>query len=380
VTRFRDLDPAEYALPARTREKLLSPALVVYLDKVRENVQRILAYAGTPDRWRPHIKTTKIPAVYSELIQAGVRHFKCATTREARVLLEVLEEAAVPDADLLLAYPLRGPGLEVLAGLARKHSTTRVSLLCEDPGLIDSIPQPLSIFVDVNPGMDRTGVPLADRDRLHAVVRGAGGRFRGIHYYDGHLHGPIEARQDEVFACYDLALELCRELRELGFPPEEIITSGTPAFLHALAYPRFRELGNIVHRLSPGTVVFHDLRSEQENPDLQLTPAALLFTRVISRPRTDLATCDVGSKSIAAEGEHVCAFVLGHAELEPQIPNEEHLPLRAVSAAAPDLGTELMLIPHHVCPTVNLAEQVLLVDGEKIGTAVVTARAHDLLA
>ncbi len=378
MTRLLDLDPADYALPRATRDKLLSPALIVHLDRVRENVALILSHTGSPGRWRPHIKTTKIPAVYRELVRAGLRHFKCATTREARVLLEVLREENVSDGDLLLAYPLRHPALGVLGELARTYTGTRISVLCEDPDLALTIPEELSIFIDVNPGMDRTGVPLSEPERLQAVVAAAANRFRGIHFYDGHLHGPVEQREAEIFACYDKALELCIKLRDAGFPAEEIITSGTPAFLHALRYPGFQRTDGLTHRVSPGTVVFHDWRSERENPGLDLTPAAVLFTRVISRPRHGLATCDAGSKSVAAEGDHACALVIGHPNLEAQTPNEEHLPLRAIEGEAPALGKELFLVPHHVCPTVNLAEQVLVVDGERISVAEVTARAHDL--
>src|SRR6185295_15416095 len=85
---FAALDAARYALPEAELARLLTPALVIHLDLVRENVRRMLAYTGSPERWRPHVKTTKTPAVFGELLAAGLRQFKCATLREARVLLE----------------------------------------------------------------------------------------------------------------------------------------------------------------------------------------------------------------------------------------------------------------------------------------------------
>jgi D-serine deaminase-like pyridoxal phosphate-dependent protein len=91
-------------------------------------------------------------------------------------------------------------------------------------------------------------------------------------------------------------------------------------------------------------------------------------------------TCDAGSKSIAAEAGDPCAFVLGHPELVPLRPSEEHLPLSVRSGPLPPRGTELLLVPRHVCPTVNLAEQAILVEnGEVREIAPVSARAHDLL-
>ena len=89
---FERLDPESYRLPASLTSDLLSPALVVYLDRVRDNVRWMIAAAGGDvDRWRPHVKTTKIPEVWTELVRAGLTRFKCATTREAELLLEVLE-------------------------------------------------------------------------------------------------------------------------------------------------------------------------------------------------------------------------------------------------------------------------------------------------
>src|SRR5688572_31562514 len=112
---FAGLDPAGYALPGELAERALSPALVVHLGAVRHNIARAIELCGgDPGRWRPHVKTTKIPAVMRELALAGVRHFKCATTREAAVLLDTLAQAGAAGGDLLVAYPLVGPALKRL--------------------------------------------------------------------------------------------------------------------------------------------------------------------------------------------------------------------------------------------------------------------------
>ena len=70
-------------LPPEARARLLSPALVISLDAARSNIARIVEIVGGAERWRPHVKTSKIPAIFSALLQAGVRHYKCATLREA---------------------------------------------------------------------------------------------------------------------------------------------------------------------------------------------------------------------------------------------------------------------------------------------------------
>lgn len=80
------------------------------------------------------MKTTKSTDVWAELIRAGVRQYKCATTREAAVMLATLEKEAVRGADLLVSYPHVGPALTRLADLADRYSATRVRLLFGFPG------------------------------------------------------------------------------------------------------------------------------------------------------------------------------------------------------------------------------------------------------
>jgi len=383
VSGFSRLDLSDYALPEEFIRRVCSPALVIYLDRVRENLERVTALlGGEVARWRPHVKTTKIPAVFAEMARAGVRGFKCATVREADHLGAALHGEGVAGGDVLVAYPLLGPSLDRLGRLAASRPETRHSVLCEDPDALDRLAPELDVFVDVNSGMDRTGVPIEDRARVLEIALRAGDRFRGVHYYDGHLtQADAGERRRAVFECYDRLVELVGFLIRSRVRVAEITTSGTPSFLDALDYRGFDAFPDTAHRLSPGTVVYHDLRSEEQSPELDLRPAAIVLSRVVSHPREGHVTCDAGSKSIAAEAGDPCAFVLGHPELVPLRPSEEHLPLAVHSGDPPRRGTELYLAPRHVCPTVNLAEQAILVSGGEVREiAQVSARAHDLLA
>lgn len=376
---FAAVPDEAYRLPAAFVSTLQTPALVVWLDRVRENVRRVLALTGGPQRWRPHLKTSKIPAVWATLLAAGVRHVKCATTREAAVFADVVAAAGV-DADLLVAFPHRGPALRRLGAIARTAPRLRMTVLVEDPAVLAELPDRLGVFVDVDPGMHRTGVPLADTAAVVALARAAGDRFRGLHCYDGHRHEPdLARRRAAIFADYERLLALVERLAADGRAPAELVTAGTPAFRHALAFPGFAAGAPFVHRVSPGTVVYHDARTERENPDLALVPAALVLTRVVSHPTADIATCDAGSKSLAAEAGDPCAFVLGRRGLCATTPSEEHLPFRCAAGARPARGEVLPLVPLHVCPTVNLAEQAVLVDAGRAPHIVpVAARAHEL--
>jgi len=373
--------PAAFDLPPGWTERVLTPALVVRLDRVRHNVARVLgALGGDPDRWRPHVKTTKMPEVWLELVRAGVRHFKCATTREAGWLLETLERAGVAG-DVLVAYPLVGPGLARLGELAARYRGSRLSVLCEDERAPAEVPRGVGIFLDLNPGMDRTGLPLASGAELLRLARAAGPRLRGVHCYEGHLTEPDEdRRRAAVHAGYAELARRVEELARSGLAIEEVVTAGTPAFLSAAAPSGLAELAGTRHRVSPGTVVFHDARSAEQNPGLALEPAATVLARVVSRPSPGRITCDAGSKSLAAEAGDRCAVVIGHPELLAEAPSEEHLPFAvAGGGAGPARGALLHLVPRHVCPTVNLADEALLVDGDSVRVVPVAARGHELL-
>ena len=62
--------------------------------------------------------------------------------------------------DVLLAVPQVGPALRALGRLAEEHDAQTFSVLCEDADRVGEIPAKVGIFVDLNPGMDRTGIPL----------------------------------------------------------------------------------------------------------------------------------------------------------------------------------------------------------------------------
>jgi len=359
-----------------------TPALLVRLDRVRSNLAELLRRADGPERLRPHLKTTKIPEVWALLFEAGIRRFKCATTKEAAVLLQ-LAEARGQEADLLVAYAHRGPNLARLAALAAEHPRQRLSLLCEDPEhAAEAAGKGLGLYLDLDPGSLRSGVPLDQAGRAAATVAAAGEALRGWHSYEGEVRDPDPAeRQRRCFARYERLLEALPALESIAGPDRagelELVTSGTPGFDAALAYPGFCDR---LHRVSPGTVVFHDLTSQEFGLE-GFRFAATVLTTVASAPAPGRLTLDAGSKAVdAACGVPHCA-VVGWDGLVPEAPSEEHLPVEARSGRTPPAGARLELVPRHVCPTVNLYDLAVLLDGERGARLVpVRGRGHEVAA
>src|SRR6476469_5848640 len=89
-------------------DQVPSPALLVYPDRVEENIRRMVAIAGGVARLRPHMKTNKLPEVVAMHLAQGITKFKCATIAEAEMI------AAVGAPDVLLAYQPVGPNVERL--------------------------------------------------------------------------------------------------------------------------------------------------------------------------------------------------------------------------------------------------------------------------
>jgi D-serine deaminase-like pyridoxal phosphate-dependent protein len=361
-------------------EELLTPALAVYPKAVAGNIeQTICLLGGSADRWRVHIKTAKLNYTVRMLLDRGVANFKCATT------LELLSACQAGAKDILLAYPSIGANARRVREIAEQYAGTVISVLIESPAQIAQWRgSRVGIFIDVNPGMNRTGVEqtrMTEIVELARAVEQTGLPFRGLHYYDGQYGSvPEPDRTHKAHCGYDQLLAIVNALRINGIRVAEVITAGTPTFPSSLSYSGFRDHSLFLHRASPGTVVYHDAVSLSQLPsDYAYQPAALVIARVVSHPRKGIITCDAGHKSVSADAGVPTCRVAGHPELTPLSPSEEHLPMSvAEGARTPEPGELLYLLPRHICPTVNNFDHALIVrDGAIESIEQVTARGRE---
>lgn len=360
-------------------ETLLTPALAIYPDIVDCNIAATVRLLGNdPNRWRPHLKTAKLGFIMRRLAERGIVQAKCSTT------VELAAACGAGMKDVLLAYPVVGANARRVRELTEHHAGVRISVLAENPAQVSAWSgSRLGIFIDVNPGMDRTGIEQARIPAILEVARAvdaAGLAFRGLHYYDGHVAAPLMSeRQTLAHRGYDRLMEIVAAVERAGFHVEEVITSGTPAFPCAAAYEPFQTTG-FVHRASPGTVVYSDSTSLTQLPaEWGYQPAAVVVSTVVSHPKANYITCDAGHKSVSADaGVPTCA-VIGRPDLRPLKPSEEHLPIEVQDGGArPEIGTALYLVPRHVCPTVNNFDDALIVSGNRVVSLErVTARGHE---
>jgi D-serine deaminase-like pyridoxal phosphate-dependent protein len=353
----------EYVI--RDTSGIYTPALIFYKDLIRRNIARAIEIAGSPERLRPHAKTHKTREITRMELDAGITKHKCATLAEA----EMLASAGAPD--VLLAYPPVGPNCRRLAQLIWAYPPCRFSAIVDHPAAAETLSQAmaaagltLETLIDLEVGMRRTGIAPGDEAvKLYEMIdRLPGLRPGGIHAYDGQNHQEgLAERQAAVDALLGSVLSFRSNLEKKGLPVPRLILGGTPTFsVHSrLDLPGLE--------CSPGTFVLHDHGYGRRYPDLGFTPAAVLLTRVISRPTPTRVTLDLGYKAVASDppaGKR--CLLLNVPDYEAVLQNEEHLVVETPAAGRFQPGDEVYAMPTHICPTCAMHRQAYVVENAAV--------------
>jgi D-serine deaminase-like pyridoxal phosphate-dependent protein len=345
-------------------DRIDSPALVVYPDRVKENIALALAMVdGDPSRLRPHVKTHKSPEATRLLLDAGIHKFKCATIAEA----EMLAICGAPD--VLLAYQPIGPKLQRFIALIKKYPDTKFSCLFDNPSAAAAMEKAflsnqlrVPVYLDLNLGMNRTGiVPGDDAKQLYKKYEREtpyGIHPIGLHAYDGHIRDADFAQRKQKCDIAFAAVEKLRDEIAATVPATAplIVAGGSPTFsIHC-------RRKNV--ECSPGTFIYWDKGYMELCPEQAFKPAALVITRVVSLPDPTKLCLDLGHKSIAAEGELAkrVHFSDTPMPLVALSQSEEHLVVDAGPGHGYQPGDILYGMPAHICPTVALFERAFTIE------------------
>lgn len=338
-----------------------SPSILVYPDRIGENIRRMISIAGSPQRLRPHVKTHKMPEVVKLQLNYGITKFKCATIAEA-------EMAATAGAtDLLLAIQPVGPNLERFFALRKKFGTAMISCIADnnsDLGRISemsvSTGMQTTVWLDLNVGMNRTGIIPGDNavqlyQKMSVLPMLKAG---GLHVYDGHIHEPDpQVRQKLCAEAFAPVASMLEKLQEKGFADVPIVAGGTPSFpVHAMHGDQ---------ELSPGTTLLWDWGYGLNYTDMDFLHAAVLLTRVISKPAPGLLCLDLGHKAVASEMPHPRVRFMDLNDYQFTGHNEEHLVIRTQDAEKFNTGDVLYGIPWHICPTIDRHDRATVVINNK---------------
>ena len=335
-----------------------SPALLVYPDRIQENIRRMIRIARGVKTLRPHMKTHKMPEVIRMQVEQGITRFKCATIAEAEMT------AAAGAEDVLLGYQPVGPNVDRFLELAARFPSVRFSCTTDNRASVGDLSDAaarsstrLEILVDLDVGQHRTGIApdthAFDLYRLIAALPALAPG--GLHAYDGHVHeSDITERTAACEAAFAPVEVLRRKLEREGLPVPRVVAGGTPTL------PIHARRGNV--ECSPGTCILWDAGYGKKLSDLDFLPAAVVLTRVVSKPTSNRLCLDLGHKSIASEMPHPRVVFLNLAEFNALAHNEEHLVGETVNAGSFRVGDCLYGIPWHICPTVALHSEAVVVE------------------
>lgn len=348
-----------------------SPALLVYPDRVEQNLKRMIERAGGTERLRPHVKTHKMAQVVRMKRAAGITRVKAATLAEA----EMCAAEGMPE--VMLSFPQTGPNVARLLQLTQRFRDTQFATITDDPGHLlhlsaafAAASSKIEVWLDIDVGQHRSGMPPDERAlALYLQAHELPGTIAGgLHVYDGQVRdGDLTARIDSGEKSFEPVANLIEKIRRAGLPMKRPACGGTPTFpVHARQVDR---------DCCPGTCVFWDASYAGKFPDLQFEFAALLLGRVVSRPVGNRVCIDLGYKSVSPDNPTIRVELLNVPEAKVCGQWEEHLTVETPEAAKFSVGDPVFGVPFHVCPTVALHREAHIVrDGRVTETWPVTAR------
>ncbi len=363
---------APESAPARLRQLvgqgvavIDTPALVVDLDAMQRNLQRMADYAQAHGmRLRPHAKMHKSANLSLRQMQAGAVGVCVQKTSEA----EALAAAGVPDIYISneVIAPAKLARVATLARTLNAHNG-RLAIAVDHLQGIEALAKAMGagenlidVFVELDVGQNRCGVaePADVLPLAQAITRQPALRLAGLQAYNGraqHLRTVAERR-----AALDTVIARVREARRVveaaGLALPLVTGAGSGTF-------GLEATSGVFGELQAGSYLFMDAdyaRNEADPAQPAFEHALFVKTQVMS-VSTNHVVVDAGHKSHAIESG--LPRVHGEA-LEATSCNDEHTTLRASNGAPlPALGSTLWLIPGHCDPTVNLHDWLVGVRG-----------------
>jgi D-serine deaminase-like pyridoxal phosphate-dependent protein len=356
-----------------------TPEIVLDLDVVRANIDRAAAMAHESGVVvRPHTKTHKLPQIAHMQLEAGAVGVQVAKLGEA----EAMADAGI--VDILVGYPIVGEQkLGRLADLAERAAITvtvdsdevarGIARTAQERGLT------IRALLELDTGMRRLGVlpgPGAV-DLAQRVAALDGLELVGVFTHEGHVytqaHDDAERERMTLEAC-GAAVETAEEIRSRGMPAPVVSVGSAGTFRFAIRCPGVTEV-------RPGTYVFNDRSQVAQGACGPDDLAAFAVTTVVARPAPDRIVVDAGTKVLTSDRMLVpdppasFGWVWGHDDWDVVRVSEEHAVVSVPPDAVARIGERVAIVPNHVCPTINLANAVTVVEaGRAVGRWPVAAR------
>lgn len=349
-----------------SRAALNTPALVIDLDALDRNIATMAAFARAHGvALRPHAKTHKSADIAKRQIAAGAVGVCCAKLGEA----EALAEAGV--SAILITSPVVTP--QAIARLVALNARIDdLMVVADNPANVAALThavgggKPLTIIVDIDPGIRRTGVATPD-DAValaQAIADAPNLRFAGVQFYCGSQQH-IAAYADRRAAIEERTAYLhgiVEQLTSVGLAPRIITGGGTGTH-------RIDAGLGVLNELQVGSYVFMDRQYAEcalvEAGAPPFETALMIEAHVISANAPSMATLDSGFKSMSTDAGVPTILSGAPTDAAFFFMGDEHAALIAPGHEFA-IGQRVTLAAPHCDPTVNLYDAYHLVRGDTL--------------
>ncbi len=349
-------------------DEVPTPALVIDVDRMERNIaawQSVMTARGK--RFRPHVKTHKIPEIAIRQQEHGAAGIAAAKPSEAAPF----HEAGCRD--IVIAYP--SVGRDKWARLARMARDARVATHVDSDAQARGLSEAavaegvtIGTQIEIDSGFHRVGIDIADIDAITAFARLLmslpGSDFEGITTHRGKFGERLAKMTNDEAGMEEgqILVELAERLRAAAIPVREVTVGGTITGRGVATVEGVTEV-------RAGTYVFYDAMQVALGSAQPDEVAASIIATVISRRRPGWATIDAGSKTFSGDragtgtdlpGADAIAEAVGIDATVTRI-TEEHGMVRLADGVSVEIGQRLQFTPFHVCTAVNLSNELVAV-------------------
>ncbi|QYE34206.1 DSD1 family PLP-dependent enzyme [Polymorphobacter sp. PAMC 29334] len=351
-----------------SRRDFNTPVLVVDLDALDRNIARMAEFAAANGlQLRPHAKTHKSPEIARRQVAAGAIGACCAKLGEAEVLadggihgLHITSPVVSPPAIArLVALNARVDGLMcVVDNVDNVHALGRAA----------TGGKPLSVIIDIDPGIRRTGVgsPAAAVELLEAIRDEPGLSYAGVQCYCG-MQQHIEGYADRATSMTDRAnfvREVIAALTGAGGSPNIVTGGGTGTHRIDATLDLFTELQVGSYVFMDSQYLACDLTGDEGGSPFET--ALMIDTRVVSNNATGMATVDGGFKAFSTDADPPLVIAGAPDGSKYFFMGDEHGALIVPEGKVPGLAEIVTFAAPHCDPTVNLYDTYHVVQGDTL--------------
>ena len=351
-----------------------TPSLVLDLDIFKSNVQELVKICKEHGvSLQPHAKTHRTPELGLLQQDLGCDGLCVAKVGEA----EGFARAGVKK--ITVAYPVLGTSK---VERARKLSESIDLTLGVDSvngaesigHVFDQYSQICPVLLIIDSGLGRDGVRPEDAPRIAKEIDAVPGiKVVGIMTHEGVVYRAPD-RESMIAAAKqsaEMMVSVANAITNVGVEISRVSMGSS-------ASARIAPTVAGVNQVRPGIFAFNDLGQIALGNATYETCAIRILSTIVSRPTSETAVIDAGSKSLSADllpaKEHRSEYpgyglIVGKLGWIVEALSEEHGMLKWVGKGSPEvmnIGDQIQIIPNHVCTVFSSLNESVVVSKGKV--------------